>query len=111
MNLVLLGVNHKTAPVSLREKLAGLIPEVSEAYRQLLGFPEIQEILKAELTEIQAPTRWKDIKGLGKGAVQGTQRIMQEVSRLQDFLKKAKEVPEQKDTPKAPPPKNDDPKI
>jgi glutamyl-tRNA reductase len=45
MNLVLLGVNHKTAPVSLREKLAGLIPEVPEAYRQLLSFPEIQEIL------------------------------------------------------------------
>ncbi len=45
MNLVLVGVNHKTAPVQLREKLAGLMPEVSEAYRHLLSWPEIEEVL------------------------------------------------------------------
>ena len=45
MNLVLLGVNHKTAPVELREKLGSLVPEVGEAYRRLLSYPEIQEVL------------------------------------------------------------------
>jgi glutamyl-tRNA reductase len=45
MNLVLLGVNHKTAPVELREKLGSLVPEVGEAYRLLLSYPEIQEAL------------------------------------------------------------------
>ncbi|MEW6388387.1 MAG: glutamyl-tRNA reductase [Thermodesulfobacteriota bacterium] len=45
MSLVLLGVNHKTAPVALREKLGCLIPEVGEAYRRLLSNPEIQEAL------------------------------------------------------------------
>lgn len=45
MNLVLVGVNHKTASVGLREKLASLIPEMSQAYSRLLAFPELQEIL------------------------------------------------------------------
>jgi glutamyl-tRNA reductase len=45
MNLVLVGVNHQTAPVEVREKLVGLFAEPAEAYRRLLDFPEIQEIL------------------------------------------------------------------
>lgn len=45
MNLLLFGVNHKTAPVALREKLAGLIPDVAEAYQILQGWPEISESL------------------------------------------------------------------
>ena len=45
MNLLLFGVNHKTAPVALREKLAGLIPDVAQAYRDLKAWPEISELL------------------------------------------------------------------
>jgi glutamyl-tRNA reductase len=45
MNLVLVGVNHKTAPVELREKLCNLTPEATETYRRLQALPEIQEVL------------------------------------------------------------------
>jgi glutamyl-tRNA reductase len=45
MNLVLVGVNHKTAPVELREKLCSLTPEATETYRRLQVLPEIQEVL------------------------------------------------------------------
>ncbi len=43
MRLQLLGVNHKTAPVEVRERLA--IPEwkLEEATRKLLGHPDVQE--------------------------------------------------------------------
>ena len=45
MNLLLCGVNHKTAPVALREKLACLIPEVGHAYVHLKTWPEVSESL------------------------------------------------------------------
>ena len=45
MNLLLCGVNHKTAPVALREKLACLIPDVGAAYGHLKHWPEITESL------------------------------------------------------------------
>ncbi|MBW1992054.1 MAG: glutamyl-tRNA reductase [Deltaproteobacteria bacterium] len=45
MNLVLVGVNHKTAPVELREKLSSLLPEAAEAYRRLQVLPGLQEVL------------------------------------------------------------------
>ena len=45
MNLLLCGVNHKTAPVALREKLACLIPDVGLAYDHFQTWPEITESL------------------------------------------------------------------
>lgn len=45
MNLLLIGVNHKTAPVDLREKLAGLIPDLGRAYQSLKACPEFLELL------------------------------------------------------------------
>jgi glutamyl-tRNA reductase len=45
MNLLLFGVNHLTAPVALREKLAGLIPDVCAAYAHVQTWPEITESL------------------------------------------------------------------
>jgi glutamyl-tRNA reductase len=45
MNLLLIGVNHETAPVALRERLAGLIPDVGAAYHRLKACPEISEAL------------------------------------------------------------------
>lgn len=45
MNLLLIGVNHKTAAVGLREKLAGLIPDVAAAYQSLKAWPEFSELL------------------------------------------------------------------
>jgi glutamyl-tRNA reductase len=41
MNLLLCGVNHKTAPVALREKLACLIPDVRSAYDHLKSWPQV----------------------------------------------------------------------
>lgn len=43
MNLVLAGVNHKTAPLELREKLCSLLPAPKESYSLLLSYPQIQE--------------------------------------------------------------------
>lgn len=45
MILVLLGINHKTAPVELREKLAGAVSGPTQAYLSLQDFPEIQEVM------------------------------------------------------------------
>lgn len=45
MNLLLFGVNHQTAPVALREKLASLIPDLPGAYQALQAGPEISELL------------------------------------------------------------------
>ncbi len=45
MNLLLFGVNHQTASVGLREKLARLIPDVGAAYEHLGTWPELTESL------------------------------------------------------------------
>jgi glutamyl-tRNA reductase len=45
MNLLLVGVNHQTAAVAFREKLAALIPDVAAAYQALKAFPEFLELL------------------------------------------------------------------
>jgi len=84
---------------------AGEIKNTLEWTRDFFSKPEIQEILKVDLVAIETPASWKDFKGIGKSALQGTQRLTQELSRLHDFLQKAKEGPAPKN-----PPENDGPK-
>jgi glutamyl-tRNA reductase len=43
MSLVLLGVNHNTAPLEVRERLAISIAELAEATRQFAGLPGVRE--------------------------------------------------------------------
>lgn len=90
-------------------KAADEIKNTLEWTRTFFAQPEIQEILKADLIEIEKPQGWNDLQGMRKSVAQGWQRLAQEFARLQDFLKKAKEQPpapsEQKSVPKAKPPK------
>jgi len=81
-------------------KAAQEIQNALEWTRDFFAQPEIQEILKADLIEIKKPRDWRDFTGIGKSVQQGAQRIAQEFSRLQEFLKKAKEPPAPKDPPK-----------
>ena len=43
MNIVLLGLNHKTAPIELRERLAVAPHELEEATRSLVQAPGVLE--------------------------------------------------------------------
>ncbi|HTZ88904.1 MAG TPA: glutamyl-tRNA reductase [Alloacidobacterium sp.] len=45
MKLLLTGINHKTAPVELREQLAISVEKLSEATRALLEFPGVHEAM------------------------------------------------------------------
>jgi glutamyl-tRNA reductase len=45
MNLVLVGLNHKTAPVELREKLCSLFPAADAAYARLKALPALTEVV------------------------------------------------------------------
>lgn len=90
-------------------KAAKEIKNTLDWTREFFSQPEIQEILKADLIQIEKPGSWRDVKGMGRSVVQGTQRIAQEASRLQDFLKRAKQpnsgidlpLPPQADGPSA----------
>jgi hypothetical protein len=91
-------------------KAAEEIKNTLEWTRDFFSKPEIQEILKADLIEIEKPRGLTDFLGMGKSMQQGAQRIGQEFSRLQEFLKKAKEQPAPKEPPKSKGPKNKGPK-
>jgi glutamyl-tRNA reductase len=45
MSLIVLGVNHRSAPVEIREKLAFNPERLPVALRELVGLPEIEEML------------------------------------------------------------------
>lgn len=75
------------------------IKNTLEWTRDFFSQPEIQEILKADLIEVEAPTSWRDFAGMGRSALQGTQRAAQEFGRLQEFLRKAKDPIEKKNPP------------
>jgi glutamyl-tRNA reductase len=44
MNIAVVGLSHKTAPVEVREKLSIPTPQVAEAIAQLLSYPHIEEV-------------------------------------------------------------------
>ena len=43
VNLILVGVNHKTTPVEIREKLAFTTGKIEESVDRLFNFPDIVE--------------------------------------------------------------------
>jgi len=45
MRIVLVGMNHKTAPVEIRERLQLACGEEGSALEELLGIPEVREVL------------------------------------------------------------------
>jgi hypothetical protein len=67
--------------------------------RNLFANPEIQDVLKMEMTEIEAPS--PSLSGLGKFFTQLAGRSQDELTRLSEFLRRAKEVQEQQQQPKS----------
>ena len=45
MPLVLIGINHRTAPVEIREKVVFAGEELPDALRELVGLPGVSESL------------------------------------------------------------------
>lgn len=43
MPLLAFGINHKTAPIAIRERVAFAPPQISDALRQLTTLPAVQE--------------------------------------------------------------------
>jgi glutamyl-tRNA reductase len=44
MNIAVVGLSHKTAPVEVREKLSIPTPQTADAIAQLLSYPHVQEV-------------------------------------------------------------------
>ena len=78
-------------------KYSAGIKDTLDWTRKLFSHPEIQDILSMEMTEIEKPS---SLKGVAKFFTQLAGRSQDELTRLQEFLKKAKEV---QDTPDAKP--------
>ncbi|GJL78183.1 MAG: glutamyl-tRNA reductase [Nitrospinaceae bacterium] len=66
-NLVLVGVNHKTTPVEIRERLAFSRGEIEASLERLVGNPEIVEnIILSTCNRVEIYARVKDTtKGVG----------------------------------------------
>ncbi len=88
------------------------IKDSLEWTRKLFANPEIQDVLKMEMTEIESPSI--SVKGVTRFFMQLAGRSQDELTRLNEFLKRAKEVQEKQDpappAPKAETPKTDEPK-
>lgn len=84
------------------------IRDTLEWTRKLFANPEIQDVLKMEMTEIEAP---KNLKDIGRFFKQAAGRAQDEAVRVSEFLKRAKDAaPEQKTEPKAEDRKQEPPK-
>lgn len=88
------------------------IKDTLEWTRRLFAHPEIQEILKMEVTEIEKP---KGVRDLTKIFKQVVSRAQDEATRVTEFLRRAKDLspqpqPEPKPEPKAEEKKPEPPK-
>ncbi|HCS23007.1 MAG TPA: hypothetical protein PLW48_06420 [Alphaproteobacteria bacterium] len=91
-------------------KYAKGIKETLEWTRALVSHPDFQDILKMEMTQIEKPSSVKDVT---KFITQIAGRSQDEITRINEFLKHAKELevpPAPKPEPKAAEPKNSTPK-
>jgi glutamyl-tRNA reductase len=60
-NLIVVGVNHKTTPVEIREKLAFTPGKIEESIERLLGFPDIVEnIILSTCNRVEIYARVRD---------------------------------------------------
>lgn len=79
--------------------------------RGFFAHPEIQEVLKSDMTAIHFPT---GIKGLGSTFMEASSRLSQEVVRVKAVIDKAKSIPDAEilptPAPKAKKKKKDGPK-
>ena len=90
------------------------IKDTLEWTRSLFAHPEIQDVLKMEMTAIESPKSLKDITKF-MGQLAG--RSQDELTRVSEFLKRAKETQpappkaaeDKKNPPPPPAPKNDGP--
>lgn len=89
-------------------KYAKDIKDTLEWTRVLFANPEIQDILKMEVTEIEKPT--VSMRGLTKFFSQLAGRSQDELTRLNEFLKRAKEVQDKQDATPPAQPKAEEPK-
>lgn len=90
------------------------IKDTLEWTRELFSHPEIQDVLKMEMTGIEKPQGIKDVtKFIGQLAL----RSQDELTRVSEFLKHAKDVScapkaeEKQPEAKKPEPKEDNPKL
>src|SRR5690606_5791606 len=65
------------------------IKDTLEWTRALFSHPEMQDILKMEMTPIEKPTNLKDVT---KFIMQMANRSQDELTRINEFLKQAKEI-------------------
>jgi hypothetical protein len=77
------------------------IKDTLEWTRKLFSHPEIQDVLKMEMTGIETPSA--NLKSITKFFSQLAGRSQDELTRLNEFLKRAKEVSAEPPAPKAEP--------
>jgi len=72
-NLIMVGVNHKTTPVALREKLAFTQGKIEDSTEKLGSFPEVEEnLIISTCNRVEIYARVKDVD--------------QGISRLKTFI-------------------------
>ena len=94
-----------------QSKSARAIKETIEWTREFFSQPEIQEILQTNMTAIEKPENWTNVGSVAKSFFQVAQRLSQQFVQLQEFLKRAKAQPAEKQDIDPPAQKPDEPKV